>query len=180
MKKITTQFVVEELLPQGVSILDAPPKYGKSWMALDLCLSVTDGLPFLERKTNKCGCLYLALDDSLCRLKARMNKLLAGREAPAGLYFVTAAHDMDNGLFAQLGDFLREHPGIGLIVVDPFQKVRGVGRSPEAELNAFSERYGVSVLLVRHPMRKKDNRKQLRITSHLGEILYARTGKWAV
>lgn len=47
-----------------MNILASPPKYGKSWMVLALCLAVAIGGRFLEYSTNKCGCLYLALEDS--------------------------------------------------------------------------------------------------------------------
>lgn len=161
------QFIVEELLPQGLSMLVAPPKYGKSWMVLDLCLSVTVGQPFLGRRTNKCGCLYLALEDSQRRLKGRMNKLLAGKQAPAGFYYATATHDMDNGLFAQLGDFIDEHPDTRLVVIDTLQKVRGSVRSKEGAyandyremgaLKTFADQRGIALLLVHHLRKMRDD-----------------------
>ena len=40
------KWVVEGLLPQGLALLVAPPKYGKSWLMLDLCLSVASGQKF--------------------------------------------------------------------------------------------------------------------------------------
>ena len=62
------RYVVAELLPQGLSLLASPPKYGKSWFVLDLCLSVAAGTQFLGCRTVKIGCLYLALEDSERRL----------------------------------------------------------------------------------------------------------------
>lgn len=161
------QFIVDELLPQGLSMLVAPPKYGKSWMVLDLCLSVAIGQPFLGRRTTKCGCLYLALEDSQRRLKGRMNKLLAGKQAPAGFHFATATHDMDNGLFAQLGDFIDEHPDTKLVVIDTLQKVRGSVRSKEGAyandyremgaLKTFADQRGIALLLVHHLRKMRDD-----------------------
>ena len=55
------KWVVEGLLPQGLALLVSPPKFGKSWFALDLCLSVAAGQRFLDMPTNKSGCFYLAL-----------------------------------------------------------------------------------------------------------------------
>ena len=54
------RFIVDGLLPAGLNILASPPKYGKSWLVLGLCLSVSIGTRFLGYKTNPCGCLYLA------------------------------------------------------------------------------------------------------------------------
>lgn len=68
----------EAWLPQGLALLVAPPKYGKSWLMLDLCLSVASGQKFLDMPTNKTDCLYLALEDNQRRLQDRMNRVLQG------------------------------------------------------------------------------------------------------
>ena len=38
------------------------PRFGKSWMILDLCLAVAAGEPFLNLPTHQHGTLYLALE----------------------------------------------------------------------------------------------------------------------
>lgn len=117
------RFVVVDFLPQGLSLLASPPKYGKSWFVLDLCLSVAAGTPFLGRDTVKSGCLYLALEDSQRRLQDRMNKVLDGKTAPQGFYFATSALDIGEGLLEQLEGHMAAHPDTGLIVIDTLQKV---------------------------------------------------------
>ena len=37
------EFVVDNLLTQGLYILAGAPKVGKSWLALDMCLSIAKG-----------------------------------------------------------------------------------------------------------------------------------------
>ena len=128
------RFIVDRLLSVGLNILASPPKYGKSWMVLALCLAVASGDRFLGYTTNQCGCLYLALEDSQRRLKTRMNKLLAGKTAPAGFHFATTASPIDGGLFDELEDFLKKHPDTGLIVVDTLQRVRGASHGKEGGL----------------------------------------------
>ena len=107
------RFIVNKLLTVGLNILASPPKYGKSWMVLSLCLAVSTGSRFLGYDTARCECLYLALEDSQRRLKSRMNKLLSGKGAPAGFHFATTAHSMDEGLFDQLEGFLKTHQDTG-------------------------------------------------------------------
>lgn len=41
------KFIVDNLLSVGLNILASPPKYGKSWMVLALCLAVASGGRFL-------------------------------------------------------------------------------------------------------------------------------------
>ena len=40
------EFVVDGLLAQGLYILAGAPKVGKSWLALDMCLSIAKGEKF--------------------------------------------------------------------------------------------------------------------------------------
>ena len=153
------QFVVHSLLPQGLAILASPPKYGKSWFVLDLCLSVAFGEDFIGYPTTQNGCLYLALEDSERRLQARLRKLLRGRNAPGNFYFSTTAHDLSHGLLDELTAFLAQHPDTRLIVIDTLQKVRAPGGSSDVygrdyrdvgALKAFADAHGVCVLLVHH------------------------------
>ena len=67
------EYVVEEILPAGLTIMAGPSKIKKSWMSLALSLNVATGEPFLDRQTHKGAVLYLALEDSRNRVKQRMN-----------------------------------------------------------------------------------------------------------
>lgn len=177
------KFIVEKLIPIGLNILASPPKYGKSWMVLALCLAVAIGGRFLGYSTNKCGCLYLALEDSQRRLKSRMNKLLSGRTAPSGFHFATASHDMDNGLFDELEGFLEKHPDTGLIVIDTLQRVRGATHGKEGAyaadyrevgaLKAFADKHNVAVLLVHHLRKMKDDGDPFNMISGTNGIMGA-------
>lgn len=160
-------FVVVDLLPQGLSLLASPPKYGKSWFVLDLCLSVAAGERFLNHQTVKRGCLYLALEDSERRLKDRMNKVLCGRRAPMGFDYATSALDIEGGLLEQLEVYLEQHKDTGLIVIDTLQKVRSSTGGKEnaysadyresGRLKAFADRHGVCLLVVHHLRKARDD-----------------------
>ena len=160
------KWVVEGLLPQGLALLVSPPKFGKSWFALDLCLSVAAGQRFLDMPTNKSGCFYLALEDNQRRLQERMNKVLEGERAPEGFEFATASQDLSGGLTDQLVDYLALHPGCGLIVIDTLQKVRrSTGKSVNAyeadykdvgALQRFASERNICIVLVHHLRKLKD------------------------
>ena len=177
------RFLAEGLLPVGLSILASPPKYGKSWMVLELCLAVAAGEPFLGCATSPCGCLYLALEDSQRRLKTRMEKLLGGRPAPGAFHFATAASCVDSGLFDQLAGFLRGHPATGLIVVDTLQRVRGAPRGKEGAyaadyrevgaLKAFADQHNVALLLVHHLRKMRDEGDPFNMISGTNAIMGA-------
>ena len=160
------RWVVQDLFPAGLNLLASPPKYGKSWMMLDLCLAVASGGRFLSYQTNKSECLYLALEDSLRRIKTRMGKLLAGKEAPAGFHVTISARSLDDGLLDELESFLKGHADVTLIVIDTLQRVRGTTYGREgvyandyrelAALKEFADRHNVALLLVHHLRKMQD------------------------
>lgn len=160
------KWVVEGLLPQGLALLVAPPKYGKSWLMLDLCLSVASGQKFLDMPTNKTGCLYLALEDNQRRLQDRMNRVLQGERAPDGFALATGSLDLQDGLLDQLTNYLNIHPGCGLVVIDTLQRVR---RTTGKAINAYQADYKdvgvlqkfasereICIVLVHHLRKMKD------------------------
>ena len=59
------EFIVADKFPVGLGIIAAPSKMGKSWLVLDMGLSLASGRRFLSYDTKPCGVLYLALEDSL-------------------------------------------------------------------------------------------------------------------
>lgn len=161
------EFVVDGLLPHGLSLLCSPPKYGKSWMSLDLGLQVARGRPFLQQPTHQCGCLYLALEDGERRLKDRMGKLLESEDAPTSFYFATSASTLKNGLCEMLDDFVAAHPNVGLVIIDTFQFVRdGISKKESlyaadyrevSALKKFADSHNIALLLVHHLSKRVDD-----------------------
>ena len=47
------EFVIDELVAQGLYILAGAPTVGKSWLALDMCLSIAKGEKILGLKTSQ-------------------------------------------------------------------------------------------------------------------------------
>ena len=174
------KWVVEGLLPQGLALLVSPPKFGKSWFALDLCLSVAAGQRFLDMPTNKSDCFYLALEDNQRRLQERMNKVLEGERAPEGFEFATASQDLSGGLTDQLVDYLALHPGCGLIVIDTLQKVRrSTGKSVNAyeadykdvgALQRFASERNICIVLVHHLRKQGDSDPFNKLTGTTGIV----------
>jgi len=160
------RFIVGEIIPQGLALLCSPAKYGKSWLTLDLCLSVALGETFLGFPTEKCGVLYLALEDSYRRLKTRMDAILKGRAAPEGFDYVISAPTLDNGLDGYLRQYIKEKPNVGLIAIDVLQKVRSAaslgGNAYAAEyadltiLKKVADEFNISILLLHHNRKMAD------------------------
>jgi hypothetical protein len=65
-------FLVDGLLPAGLTMFGGRPKIGKSWLALQLVQAVGTGGRFLGQRVEQGRCLYLALEDPPWRLAERM------------------------------------------------------------------------------------------------------------
>ena len=161
------RFIVEDMLPQGLNLICSPPKYGKSWLMLDLCLSVASGEKFLNHNTNQCQCLYLALEDSKYRLKDRMIKVLNGKEPSPNFDFSIKCDSLNNNLINQLNEYIIKKPTTGLIVIDTLQKIRGNSSKSDSAygndykelgmLKSFADEKDICILLVHHLRKMGDS-----------------------
>ena len=165
------RFVVDRLLPEGLHILAGAPKIGKSWLALWLCLCVAKGEPVWDFAVTKGTVLYLCLEDSLTRIQNRLFQIT--EDAPDTLHFATLAGSIGCGLEDQLKNFLAEHPGTALVVIDTLQKVRqpGENANPYASdyrditaLKRLADDYGIAILLIHH-LRKMNDEDPLNMIS---------------
>lgn len=129
---VPPNFAVPGLIPVGLTILAAPPKFGKSWLALDLAISVATGTDFLSLPVNQSGVIYMALEDGDFRLKERGIKVAGSRPLPGNLLLVEQAPMLKDDLLPKLSALMNNcGTNIGLIIVDTLQKIRGVAGKTE-------------------------------------------------
>ena len=155
-------WTVENLIAPGLSLVVGASKLGKSWWVLQMCLSVAAGKSFLDRRTTKQKVLYLALEDSNRRLKDRMRRVLQFDLAPEGLYFMTKAFCLGEGLIEQIEPYVKD--GVKVIVIDTLQKIRkgtnnknvyAADYDDMSQLKWFADENNVAVILVHHTNKKE-------------------------
>ncbi len=154
-----TLWVVPDLLPEGLTLLAAKPKLGKSWLALGLALAVASGGTALGKLPVEAGAvLYLALEDSPRRLRQRLQQLLGGEPVPETLDVATEWPRLDADGLPLIECWLQEHPNARLVILDTLAKIRGARSggsyaedyaSLEA-VQALAQRAGVAILVVHH------------------------------
>lgn len=154
-------YVVPGMIPNGITILASPPKFGKSWMCLDLAISVATGTEFMGQETRKNGVIYLALEDGDFRLKERSLKVAGDRALAENLLLVKDAPLLAEGLLPMLKALMNEFTGsVGMVIIDTLQKIRGTAGKTEGvygydyrelgQLHKFALDNNIAVVLVHH------------------------------
>jgi DNA-binding MarR family transcriptional regulator len=158
------RWVVHELLPEGLAVLSAPPKAGKSLFAHQLCVSVASGRPFLGLPVERCTALYIDAESGPRRIAMRSRKL-GWPEGCDGVLVRAVKGDLalDAGKGIEWLDNVADgYPKLGLVVVDTLERLvppppaAGSLNSYQtdvarlAHLQAWAERRKVCMLLVHH------------------------------
>ncbi len=139
--------IVESLIYDGLSLLVGAGKIGKSFMALQLAVSVHNGGQALGMfKCYPCEVLYLPLEDGEGRLQGRLRILSevdpgVRPEALTRLHFRYEWPMIGEGAEDAFATWLDKHPETRLILVDVFQKLRPPAKRNAG--NAYQEDYQV-------------------------------------
>ena len=160
-----TAYVVPGIIPEGMTLLVAAPKIGKSWMVLGLGVELSNGgnafgsIPV----GNPRPVLYLALEDGKRRLQDRLVRLNPS-EVSHRLEFMT---DIPNGqATATISEFMTRHAGLDPVcILDTLGKVMppagngsqyGHDYSVLSALKATADAVPGSSLVIVHHTRKMD------------------------
>jgi RecA-family ATPase len=159
-------FVVDGLLPTGLSVLAGASKIGKSFMALDIAFGVAGGYPVLGGMVCEPGdVLYLALEDTSTRLRGRLDSLNPNRgEWPFDaltIYSMDMVADTPPGWIANTWADAVENPR--LVIIDTITRFGGLGeRSGYAaevkwmsRFHDFAAKYEVALLGLTHTNQMK-------------------------
>lgn len=164
------RWVVDNILPAGLTVCAGSPKVGKTWIALGLSLSVASGGPALSLYgTDEGDVLHLAREDSYRRLQSRIALLMGGEAAPASLELVPVEHDWPGGEegIANMTEWAEEVKNPRMVVIDTIAKVepemgedrsRGAysgNYSMMARYKAWADAHNVAVLMIHHDNKTK-------------------------
>lgn len=163
-----SEMIVDGLIPTGLTIIAGAPKSCKSWLMLDLALSVSLGKPFLGHDVKQCGVAYYALEDTDARLKSRL--LDIGTAPPPEMIYATSVIDPAGDFISDLENCLDNNPEVRLVIVDTLQKIRnntepvsnasqyGCEYEELTRLKDIADRRKIAIGLVHHTRKKHDSR----------------------
>lgn len=119
------QWVVPGIVPEGLTMLVAPPKAGKSWLVAGLGIAcASGGVAFSKIKVDRRPVLYLALEDGWRRLQTRFRQINPGSFQPKSLdLIIDAVGQLDVEL--KMATWLQQHKGeAGLIILDTLGRIK--------------------------------------------------------
>lgn len=153
-------WIVRDLLPEGLVILAGRPKIGKSWMALDIAVAVARGfntMGFFE--TNRSSVLYIPYEDNFRRLKSRLQMIITGgisEVAPSNLFYPKDNFDFpklnENGV-EEIEKLLDANHDIKLVVIDTLG--RGIADKGRKDRSIFNADYDLSAKLQKMAISRK-------------------------
>lgn len=142
-------YAVEGIVPEGLTILVAPPKLGKSWLVLDIALNVSVGGRALEAiDVALRPVLYLALEDGPRRLQNRLEKLGSGIGSPHLSFKVS----LDGDPLHTIGAYLERHRDRQpLVIVDTLGRIKGTYQGNDKYGHDYAQAVALKGLVDRVP-----------------------------
>ena len=133
-EKKPPEFIVDGMIPCGMTFLSGAPKIRKSFMALQIASAVATGSPFLSHNTTQCDVAYLDLEGSKSRVSFRAERM--SMKIPRNVFITNSITErLADGLVDKLRQLHRARPSIRLIIIDTYSRARGIVRSGGA--NAY-------------------------------------------
>ena len=169
--------IIAGFLYEGVTLLAGKPKLGKSWLMLDLAISVASSGYFMGNKElsviDAGNVLYGALEDNERTLQIRLKTYLTNNRAslPDNLDFATqnTISRVNEGGIAQLEHWCKSVKKPRLIIIDTMKTLKPTAKQIgyESDYDATQpyrelvDKYGVAVLLVHHTRKAEANNDPL-------------------
>lgn len=162
-------FLVEQILPEGLTILVSPPKLGKSFLAGALSTAIVheNGFALGHLKTATAPVFFLDLEQDEIQGKARWETVTFNQDIPKDLFITFKWPEIGQGFYTKLQEFLDEHPAVRLVVIDVLSKIwpevdqlKGNAYHKEykilSRLKDFAKENRISVLLLHHFRKSAD------------------------
>lgn len=161
------EWVVDRLIPVGLTLVVGRPKLGKSWFTQQVATSVTAGARvFGEFDSVQGGVLYYALEDSWARLNRRLKAYTPEIAPNDRLRFFLHMPRLDAQGLVELSALVDATPGVKMVVIDLLASARPSRRKDaalydeDAEIMSALQRValdrGVAVVVLHHA-RKLDS-----------------------
>jgi RecA-family ATPase len=128
---------VDELIAEGLTILAGKPKKGKSYLALDMSLSIAVGRQaFMKFPTEQAKVLYVSLEDGERRLQRRLLQIQSNLRTPEGLDFLYTFQRLGDGALEALTHYAQYYQ---IIIVDTIGRILPAQTQARKSLSEYQE-----------------------------------------
>lgn len=131
------RYVIPEWMPEGLLLLAASPKVGKSTLILQVAVCMAAGLPFWGNEVPKAKVLIIDLETNERRLRRKLKQAGVTSLDPGMLLYATDWQRGPAGVL-QLELMLDNNPDIRLVVIDTLQRFRAASSGKQ---NAYAADY---------------------------------------
>lgn len=177
---IPIKLIVKGLLPEGLTILAAPPKMGKSFLALNLSIAVSSGNRFLGYyPAQKRKVLYLSLEDSEARLQDRINTITSSLniDPPEDLYIITESEKFNSNNLTNLEDIIKKVRA-ELVIIDTYAagfkrketstNIYYVDDDSIRPIKKLAQKLKVSVIIIHHTNKEESGKGLAKVSGSYG------------
>ena len=118
------EFIIEGMIPCGMTFLAGAPKIRKSFLALQMAIAVATGTSFFGHETHQCDVAYFDLEGSKSRISARTDRMSAA--IPRNVHITNQTKlKLSDGLVDKIRTLHRQRPEIRLYIIDTYSRARG-------------------------------------------------------
>jgi len=160
------KWLIQDILPPGVTILAGPPKSGKTRLMTHIAAALATGTKALGKiNTRRTGVLFLYLEDGWRRVQARLSEFLPDGW-PSNLRLETDWPRMGNKGLRRLDEYLEQHPEVRMVIIDVLERFRaptprGVSvyqydYGTIASIRKVAEKHDVAIVLIHHTNKLQD------------------------
>jgi len=153
-------FLGDQLLVEGtLAVAAGKPGVGKTWLGLQLGLSISAGVPFLGLRTNKARAGMLALELPPLRAQDRIHKILEGQTETGEFFFLPRGSHFDLSS-SQERERLRsviKRYGLQVLILDPWSRFHTADENDNQQMGeVLSQLAGIAgetrccIVLVHH------------------------------
>lgn len=153
-------YTIPQWLPEGLTLLVASPKLGKTTLAMQIILALVRGAEFWGQDVPKGKALMVDLETNERRLRRKLEQAGVTALDPGQLYYAT---EWPKGLLGveRIAQTLDDDPAIKLVVIDTLQRFRDSGTGKQnayaADYDALAplqqlcrERAGLAIICIHH------------------------------
>lgn len=154
------EFIIENMIPVGMTFLSGAPKLKKSFLALQMAIAVANGVPFFGNVSHQCDVAYFDLEGSRNRSFARTRNSTS--KIPSNLLVTNDNKKKLSGdLIYSIRKMHQQRPSFRFFIIDTYSRARGEVKSGSANAYdadvAFLEpiqrmalEEGIAILFVHH------------------------------